>query len=286
MIAADCLNFTEAASKLFITQPAFSRKISSLEDELGFPLFYRNNKQKSIRLSPAGAFLYEELRKLKADFNKIISKAEQINRGEEGKLTVGILDGYMIDEKVKEVIDQFSEIHKGVEVELISCEFDELIKRLFSGELDVSITMELEIKNIPNIICEDLYTVDSYMVVPKKYNLDVEKTYSIKDFKDKTFILSEDTKGITSLLYDVCRESGFEPKIINAPNFKTKMLWIETGRGIAGNGKEYASYNSPYVNYVKIKEFKPVKFVAAWNKENYNPAIALFHYSYMQINGI
>ena len=41
--AAKCLNFTKAADKLFITQPALSRQIASMEAELNMQLFIRNN---------------------------------------------------------------------------------------------------------------------------------------------------------------------------------------------------------------------------------------------------
>ena len=40
--AAKCLNFTKAADKLFITQPALSRQIASMEAELNMQLFIRN----------------------------------------------------------------------------------------------------------------------------------------------------------------------------------------------------------------------------------------------------
>lgn len=55
--AAKCLNFTKAASKLYITQPALSRQISAIEEELNVQLFVRNNR--SVKLTPAGMALVE-----------------------------------------------------------------------------------------------------------------------------------------------------------------------------------------------------------------------------------
>ena len=57
--AAKCLNFTKAADKLFITQPALSRQIASMEAELNMQLFIRNNR--SVRLTPC--LLYTSMRK-------------------------------------------------------------------------------------------------------------------------------------------------------------------------------------------------------------------------------
>ena len=60
--AAKCLNFTKAADKLFITQPALSRQIASMEAELNMQLFIRNNR--SVRLTPAAVVLLEGFEKI------------------------------------------------------------------------------------------------------------------------------------------------------------------------------------------------------------------------------
>ena len=52
MEVANFLNFSRAAERLRITQPAVSHQISTLEDELGVKLFHRTSK--SVRLTPAG----------------------------------------------------------------------------------------------------------------------------------------------------------------------------------------------------------------------------------------
>lgn len=52
LILAQRLNFTQAADDLFISQPALSRMISALEQEVGLQLFYRSSR--SVSLTPAG----------------------------------------------------------------------------------------------------------------------------------------------------------------------------------------------------------------------------------------
>lgn len=52
LAAAECLNFTEAARRLYITQPTLSKHISLIESDLGFKLFVRSNR--SVSLTPEG----------------------------------------------------------------------------------------------------------------------------------------------------------------------------------------------------------------------------------------
>lgn len=54
MEAAKCLNFTRAAEKLYISQPALSKNIASLEDQCGMKLFYRDSRRNQVKLTPAG----------------------------------------------------------------------------------------------------------------------------------------------------------------------------------------------------------------------------------------
>ena len=56
---AEVLHYTRAAQELFITQPTLSGAISSLEKELGAPLFERNGR--SVLLTPYGEVLYEHV---------------------------------------------------------------------------------------------------------------------------------------------------------------------------------------------------------------------------------
>ena len=120
--ATDTLNFTVAAQKIHMSQPAFSRNIAALEEEVGFKLFWRS-KQNGSRLTPAGAVLYNGLFDIERQYNDLLEKAKQISRGEEGKLVIGILGGVCLDSKSFQHITMFRQRYPQVEVELKSgCE--------------------------------------------------------------------------------------------------------------------------------------------------------------------
>ena len=88
LAAAECLNFTEAARRLYITQPTLSKHISLIESDLGFKLFVRSNR--SVSLTPEGAFLYQRMRPAIDELDSAVVLARTAGRGEGGVLKVAL----------------------------------------------------------------------------------------------------------------------------------------------------------------------------------------------------
>ena len=90
LAAAECLNFTEAAKRLFVAQSTLSKQIALLEDELGMKLFYRNNR--TVGLTPAGVLLRGEMDRVRHRLTEAIDRARHVDQGLDGRLCVGVLD--------------------------------------------------------------------------------------------------------------------------------------------------------------------------------------------------
>ncbi len=86
-ITAQCGNISNAAKKLYISQPAVSKAISRLEEGLSVELFYRNSR--GVALTEAGEILYQ---KLDLAFRAIEAGEEQIQQNEAigaGRISIG-----------------------------------------------------------------------------------------------------------------------------------------------------------------------------------------------------
>lgn len=127
------------------------------------------------------------------------------------------------------------------------------------------------------ILCEKIFAIPSYFIVPKSMGLDPEKEYSLADLKDQYFLLSDEYPEVNERVIEKCRRLGFEPKVKMVQDNETKMLWGELGEGVTGITMDYYIRNSEHIDTVRIKEAEPMDFSICWNKENYNPAIALFY---------
>ena len=128
-------NFSLAAEKLNISQPAFSKHILNLEKEVGVQLFNRNNSP-SI-LTPAGEYFIKEAK-------EIIYKEEQLHRsmqmyksGEKGKLVIGITpfrSFYLIPKIVKEVQRKYP----GIQIKLAESNND-ILRKIITVSITVFI---------------------------------------------------------------------------------------------------------------------------------------------------
>lgn len=102
---ASCLSFRKAAEHLYITQPTLNRQMTSLEAEYNLQLFIRSKK--GLKLTPAGTVLYEEFKKLLAQYQESVKKAKQAGEGYNDALYIGLVTGMFTDRLIAESIAYF-----------------------------------------------------------------------------------------------------------------------------------------------------------------------------------
>ena len=87
LAVGEALKFTTAAAQLRVAQPALSRQVQDLEDEIGVDLLRRSPR--GVTLTAEGKLFLEEVRELLKRANESVEKVRALARGEYGKLHVG-----------------------------------------------------------------------------------------------------------------------------------------------------------------------------------------------------
>jgi LysR family transcriptional regulator, benzoate and cis,cis-muconate-responsive activator of ben and cat genes len=136
---AEEANISRAAQKLFLTQPALSRQIKALEEELGQCLLER--QAHSVRLTPAGETLLREAREL-------LNRAEQLlervrTAGQSVRLRVGYAPSFASG-LLSGAVENFVQKHPNARVELFDCSTKEMLAGLEDDTLDVALTVGRE----------------------------------------------------------------------------------------------------------------------------------------------
>src|SRR6267154_1129120 len=87
LAVAEALNFTKAAQRLRVAQPALSRQMTNLEDEIGVDLLKRSPR--GVTLTAEGRLFFEEARNLIERADDSVKKVRALARGEYGELHIG-----------------------------------------------------------------------------------------------------------------------------------------------------------------------------------------------------
>lgn len=127
-------NISRAAKKIFLTQPALSRQIKALEEEMGQCLLER--QAHSIRLTAAGATLLQEGRELLQHVEHVIERTRAAGHGV--RLRVGYAPSLAAG-ILSLALENFTQAHPNVDVQLSDLSTKEMLTGLEVEELDVAL---------------------------------------------------------------------------------------------------------------------------------------------------
>mgnify|MGYP000302563586 CR=1 FL=1 len=276
IMAAKCQNFTKAADKLFITQPALSRQIAAIEMELNMQLFVRNNR--SVKLTPAAVVLLNEFENIYNDYNLAIAKAASSFEGMNGELNIGILEGAYVGDLFPDVLRHFAHFYPQGKLNLRNYCFNSLIEKLYSNELDVIITLHFDVAGRDKIRYSIIENTRDHVVVHKDHPLANEKHVRLSDFKDDTILMvsPEDSEMSSRLILAACKNCGFTPKVKFASSLQEEMLWVEAGVGVCILDTRNSLYKNSTVRFLDVDLISDPSLTLAWNADNYNPMKDIF----------
>jgi DNA-binding transcriptional LysR family regulator len=131
LAVAEELNFSRAAERLHIAQPALSAQIRSLETQLGTELFSRTTRK--VDLTPAGELLLADAREIVERADRAAAKVAAAARGERGALRVAFA-AHAAGEASTEIFRRFAEEHPVIEVELVESATLEGLQQLVADQ--------------------------------------------------------------------------------------------------------------------------------------------------------
>ena len=274
---ADTLNFTKAAAKLYISQPALSRQIVTLEQEINSLLFIRD--QKSVRLTPAGALLAKELGGIRDALEDLVTRVQMVGMGYTGTLTIGVLEGQWMGEEFTNLYRRFMDTYPNVDFRMEQGSFGTLRRRLDSGDIDIAITLEFDVAGLDNILFRKLSEDRAVFAISKERPLAQKEVITFEDLASETMlaISPDDCRMGTDMLFNDLRAAGVSvPSVRYAPNLSTVMLWVEAGLGVGIINHQSNLARNPNIRLISEIELKDASPCVAWRKDNLNPAIALF----------
>ena len=220
--AARSEHMARAAEQLDLSQPALSRSIQKLEDELGLPLFDRVGR--GVRLNEAGRILLRRVDRASAEFEDALRELKDF--GATKSISVGYLSTFGV-RLIPELVRGFSALEPRVQFNLFEGPSPLLTKQLLNGEVDLCISTELYDAGLE---WRPLFKEELFALVPVGHPLAGRKSIELIELAEEPFVALRAGHGLRLVLEELCARAGFKPKV-NLEGYEVSSL-----RGLVGAG--------------------------------------------------
>lgn len=275
---ANCLNFSKAATKLFVTQPTITQQIAKLEKELGLKLFER--KTRAVKLTIAGKSFIKQAEKVIIELEKLEKLMQDYSLLNLGEIKIGILTN-TITQNLVECIPRFQQLYPGINIKIIEVAgSQDLISLLKAGSIDIAYLLLSQSVNYENqIIFYPVKFGKVVIIVNNTHKFVKDKNIKLADAADEFFILPPSSHSIYDVIYMACRKVGFEPKVsCECGQISTVFNLVAKGFGIAFISSVIPEKDLP--NNIKIVTFEPfierTLAMAILDEKNQIPIIIAF----------
>ena len=275
--AAEHLSFTTAAEKLYISQPALSRSISALEQDLGLLLFVRRNNV--LSLTPGGELLFQWLRKSKTSFESVLTKARQANAQETNSLRIGLIQSEILSEKGAAAIAHFQAKHSDVAVNIINHgTVPDAVLQLTEHNTDIALMVGTAIYGNPRLQYFEIGHYRRCVAVSILHPLAGRKTALLQEFANDVFISVDPVAfpSLSAMVRDTCSRAGFTPVINETSDITELISQVELNKGVALLFDHHTSRHNPLLRLIELEDVFVANLTCVWDRLNANPNIHTF----------
>ena len=270
-VVANHCNITKASEELNISQPAISKSIKNLEEQLGGQLFVRTKR--GVVLTEEGREFYNYIKQAIEYINNAENKFTDLINLETGCIKIGI-NTTLTKEFLLPYLEEFHLLYPKIDIQIVTGLANDLMPKLKNGLIDIVI-LNLTDKNYGNDIeiikCKK---VNDCFVVNKKYKDLTLKELSLKELNNYPLILQAKGSNTREFLDNIARENGVVLKPnIELASYTLVVEFSKIGLGIGYVTKEYIkdAIKNEDLFELKIKEKIPIRYIGIALSNNHVP---------------
>lgn len=264
--------FSLAARRLGITQPALSRQIQKLEEELGVQLFHRTTRR--VELTDAGQVFLEEVQRGLTQMEWAVQAARRTGCGEAGRLAIGFV-GPATYSVLPPLLRACQERFPRVELDLEELSTGRQLAALSEGQLQLGLLCPPEERN--GLAIEQLLSEAAVVALPRRHALAGAQRVHLSDLGGETLLMArqelEPALFAGALRY--CGGAGLAPKVMQGANSLHLVLsLVAAGLGVAFLPASIRNHQRPDVVYRALQPAAPrMVLAAAWRADDPSPAL-------------
>lgn len=216
-------SFSRTAEALYVSQPVISRYISTLENELGFKLFWRDRQ--TVELTPSGRLMLDFFQRTAAEYGNAFERAKALAKGSVDTISIGLLELYD-NAPILSAIGQFSDATFYVERHERPCMPHEVL----SGHFDIGTTFENLVESEPRLSFIPLLKSQDHLLLSKKHVLASKNDLKPEDI-DVLHMVSDDGTKPANFLPERKTACHLEKaRTTTLPNLSSVLALVESGR--------------------------------------------------------
>lgn len=227
----DTLHYRKAAEQINIVQPALSRQIQLLENEVGAVLF--NRSKRTVTLTDAGVYFKKEATRILHDLDKTITHTAQLHHGEAGEIKITHASSAM-NTVVPSFLVKVKQQWPGIKTTVQEASNYQQIEMMLARQTDIGIAPNITLPAAMN--AKPLYRENFVLILPGHHPLAKKRISDLSVLKNETFILPQQSTGTgyVETILQICQNYGFTPKVAHESAHSTGVLrLVEAGLGIS-----------------------------------------------------
>ena len=228
-------HYRRAADRLRIAQPALSRQIQDLEEELGFKLFQR--LPRGVKLSTAGKSFLQDARDILRQLDEAANRGDRISKGLSGTLRLGFTQAMAWHGLVPESFLRFRQAQPDVQLQINALSSLKQIEAIRSGRIDAGFIYTTSKQEEQGLAQLHVASHKLLLAIHKDHPLARLKTVRLRNLQDVPFVWPP--RHLAPEYYDAimlaCARGELKsPRIVQSANdYLTTLSLVSCGLGVA-----------------------------------------------------
>ncbi len=264
---ADGLSFTRAARALRVAQPALSRQIRQLEEEIGVTLFERNSRR--VSLTEAGRAFLAEARGVLERSEEAVRAARDSARRSPGPLSLGYVWG-LFHSMAPAGLTRFRQRWPDISVHLLDLTATQQAAALLEGRLDAGLIGLADEADAAGLAKRKVGTCQFVAALPAGHREARRRTVSVEAFGSESFLVISELNfpGASRLALDACARAGFRPRILRTAERGFSLLGLVASQcGVALVPESLRALPHPGVVFRPLSTALEADLFVAWRAD-------------------
>ena len=224
---AELGSLSKAADRMRIAQPALSRQVRMLEEELGLRLFVRHGR--GMVVTEQGRAILEHALRALAEIEEMRAGAAQGDAPLKGQVAVG-LPPTVADIISVPLVEAFACSHPQAVLRLVSAYTGYLIDWLHRGEIDLAVLYDP--RSARSLRSKPLLVENLFLIGPADAGLSIVRAVAFKDLSDRRLLLPSARHGLRSIIERCAVEAGIALDVrVEADSYATLKKLVRHGYG-------------------------------------------------------